>query len=132
MKALIGAMIVALTAGVALAQVDYVPLPKPKLAPKVGISKKDFDEIKAGLEQNAAALIDGSSFDTAAPSMISISFTPFLMPLESSFERPRFSALFTATTSLPVRECLILCSLRYEYKRVLPRTQSFAFNEFCL
>jgi hypothetical protein len=60
MKALIGALIVAFTAGLAIAQVDYVPVPKLKLGTKVGISKKDFDAIKAGLEQNVVALIDGT------------------------------------------------------------------------
>jgi hypothetical protein len=61
MKTLIGAMIVAVTAGFAIAQLpDYVPVPKPKLGVKVGISQKDFDAIKAGLEKNAAALIDGT------------------------------------------------------------------------
>jgi hypothetical protein len=55
-----GALIVAFTAGLAIAQVDYVVVPKPKLGAKVGLTKKNFDEIKAGLEQNTVALIDGT------------------------------------------------------------------------
>ena len=61
MKAIFGAMIVALTANLAVAQVDYQPPAKPKLGTKVGISPEDFKNITAGLEENAAVKLDGQT-----------------------------------------------------------------------
>ena len=67
MKRLVAAVIVALLAGSAVAQfVDYYPPRKPDPSDKIGLTPKEFDAIKAGLEKDAGGVLVGLTPDVDA------------------------------------------------------------------